>query len=91
MAINKQSQTANLAMLQIVADKLGDLCENVVFLGGCTTALLINDPVSPDVRRTFDVDCIIDVISVSITKYLNALGKKALSNLVKTMLFAAGE
>ena len=65
MIINKQAQAANLAMLTFVAEKLEDLCDDVVFLGGCTTALFINDPVSPDVRRTLDVDCIVDVISLN--------------------------
>ena len=50
-------------MLELVASKLGDLCEEVVFLGGCTTALFITDDAYPDVRYTQDVDCIIDVIS----------------------------
>jgi hypothetical protein len=64
MRINKQVRTANLAMLQFVAEKLGELCDEVIFLGGCTTALLITDIAAPDVRRTLDVDCIVDVISL---------------------------
>lgn len=35
-----------------------------MYLGGCATALFINDPSSLDVRATVDVDCIIDVISL---------------------------
>lgn len=54
----------NLAKLELVARKLGELKEEVVFLGGCTTALFITDPIAPDVRPTLDVDCIIDVISL---------------------------
>lgn len=54
---------SNLRMLEFAATKLGDLCEDLIFVGGCTTALLINDKASPDVRFTMDVDCIIDVIS----------------------------
>lgn len=56
--------TSNLAMLEIVARKLGRLNDEVVYLGGCTTALFINDPLSLDVRPTRDVDCIIDIISL---------------------------
>lgn len=56
--------TSNLAMLELAARKLGKLNEQVVYLGGCATALLINDPLSLDVRPTLDVDCIIDVISL---------------------------
>lgn len=56
--------SSNLAMLEFVARKLGKLNEEVVFLGGCATALFITDPLSFDVRPTWDVDCIIDVISL---------------------------
>ncbi len=56
--------TSNLALLQFAARKLGDLNDSVVYLGGCATALLINDPFALDVRATIDVDCIIDVLSL---------------------------
>ena len=58
-------KAVNLKMLELVASKLGNLCDEVVFLGGSTTAIFITDPFTPDVRTTFDVDCIIDVISQS--------------------------
>jgi len=32
----------------------------MVFLGGCTTALLVTDPAAPDVRATMDVDMIVE-------------------------------
>ncbi len=57
-------KSANLAMLAFVSEKFGDLCSDVVFLGGCATALLISDAAAPDLRHTLDVDCIIDVISL---------------------------
>lgn len=53
--------TANLRMLKLAATKLGSLNDEVVYLGGCTTALFITDPLSLDVRPTLDVDCIIDI------------------------------
>lgn len=56
--------TSNLAMLEFVANKLRELNDEVIYVGGCATALLVNDPLSMDVRPTFDVDCIIDVISL---------------------------
>lgn len=71
---------ANLVMLKFVARKLGDIKEDVVFLGGCTTALFVNDPVSPDIRITLDVDCIVDVLSLKdyyqLEKKLSKLGFK---------------
>lgn len=60
----REQTRSNLAMLELVARKLGALNDEVVYLGGCSTALFINDPLSLDVRPTLDVDCIIDVISL---------------------------
>lgn len=50
-------------MLEAVADALGDdLRERLVFVGGCTTALFITDPITlEDVRATDDVDLIVDL------------------------------
>lgn len=64
MRDNKVIKLANFRMLEFVATKLGDMCYDVVFLGGCTTALFITDSAAPDVRYTLDVDCIVDVISL---------------------------
>jgi hypothetical protein len=78
---------ANIKMLEFIAAKLGNLCNEVVFLGGCTTALFITDLASPDVRYTLDVDCIVDVISLTqyycLEKKLSKLGfKKSLTESV---------
>ncbi len=73
--------SSNLAMLQIVAKKLGELNEDVVYVGGCATALLVNDPLAMDVRTTLDVDCIIDVISLlQYQKFERKLRKKGFKN-----------
>lgn len=50
-------------MLRTVADALGDeLRARLVFVGGCTTALHITDPITlEDVRATDDVDLIVDL------------------------------
>nr|WP_302473961.1 hypothetical protein [Legionella sp. PL877] len=47
----------------IIAHRLGNLCDEVTFVGGCVTGLLITDKAAPDVRFTVDVDCIINVIT----------------------------
>ncbi len=65
MRIDESVKRANLKMLQFIAKQLGILRDQVVFLGGCTTTLFITDTASPDVRYTFDVDCIVDVISLN--------------------------
>ena len=43
---------------------LGPLCDEMVFLGGCATGLLITDPAAPPVRATRDVDVIVEVASL---------------------------
>lgn len=54
----------NLKLLENAARKLGDINDRVAYVGGCATAMLLNDPVSLDVRQTQDVDCIIDIASL---------------------------
>ena len=50
-------------MLDIVAEGLKELADEVVFLGGATTGLYIDDPSYPEVRPTEDVDCIVQIAS----------------------------
>jgi len=58
-AINLQ-----LKMLEAVADALGEeLINDVVFVGGCTTGLLVTDDfIKEQIRYTDDVDLIVDVM-----------------------------
>ncbi len=51
---------ANMEMLCHVAERLATLRKEVVFLGGCTTGLLLTDNAIPDVRPTTDVDLIVE-------------------------------
>lgn len=55
----------NLELLVRVAEALGDLREQVTFVGGCATALLITDPAAAPVRATHDVDAIVAVVSLA--------------------------
>ena len=50
-------------MLQIVADGLGDLKDEIVFVGGAVAELYADDPASSDIRPTQDVDCTIELSS----------------------------
>lgn len=56
-----------LDMLETVAAALGDdLCNQMVFVGGCSTAVLVTDEISlQEVRATDDVDLIIGLSGVS--------------------------
>ena len=55
------SHTHNIQMLEVVAEALGpNLCQEVAFVGGCTTALLLTDEFSrEEVRYTDDVDLVV--------------------------------
>jgi hypothetical protein len=53
----------NLELLISVARLLRPLLDELVFVGGCTTALLITDPAAAEVRSTYDVDAIAKITS----------------------------
>lgn len=53
----------NRQRLLAVANALGDLLSEIVFVGGSTVGLLVTDPASPSVRPTKDVDLIVEVAS----------------------------
>ena len=61
--MNKSSAQHNIELLKLVAHRLEELCDEVTFVGGCVTGLLITDKAASDVRFTVDVDCIINVIT----------------------------
>ncbi|MFH0824225.1 MAG: hypothetical protein V2B18_15845 [Pseudomonadota bacterium] len=51
-------------MVKHVAERLGNLRDRVVFVGGAVVDLLIADPAAPPVRPTKDVDVIVEVASL---------------------------
>jgi predicted nucleotidyltransferase len=53
----------NNAIIERVANALGELNEKVIYVGGATVSLYINDPAADDVRPTKDVDISIKVAS----------------------------
>lgn len=68
-----------LAMLETVAEALGnDLCQQMVFVGGCSTAVLITDEITlQEVRATDDVDLIVGLTGTAQWMQLQeALSKK---------------
>lgn len=50
----------NLPYLRRVAEALGDLREQVVFVGGAVAGLLVTDPLADSVRATRDVDAVVN-------------------------------
>jgi len=55
--------STNIIMLQTVANGLGELKEDMVFVGGSVAELYVNNPAASDIRPTLDVDCVIELRS----------------------------
>ncbi|MGQ2922980.1 MAG: hypothetical protein ACT6UH_25445 [Hydrogenophaga sp.] len=55
----------DLELLSGMAIAMGPLCEQVVFVGGCATGLLVTQPLLADSRVTEDVDAIVEVASLA--------------------------
>ena len=54
----------NIELLTSIATAMGAVREQVVFVGGCATGLLITQPLVADARATEDVDAIVEVASL---------------------------
>lgn len=69
----------NLPYLRQIAEALGDLREQVVFLGGAVAGLLVTDPLADSVRATRDVDAVINttraMFIVLRNKWLNVVSR----------------
>jgi len=55
----------NIGSVEIVAAALGELCEELVLVGGCAVSLLIDAASAPPARVTYDVDLIAVVTALS--------------------------
>ena len=70
----------NLEILIRTVQRLGELTDEMVFLGGCATGLLITDEAAPPIRMTKDVDAIVHVTSLveyyKLSDKLRAVGFK---------------
>jgi hypothetical protein len=51
----------NTELLELAESGLGELVDQVVFVGGATVGLWITDPAAPPVRPTDDVDVVVEV------------------------------
>ena len=58
-----RNQNPNIEILELAVARLGELANEMVFLGGCATGLLISDMAAPPIRATQDVDAIVQVVS----------------------------
>ena len=63
--MDNKAFNVNLDQLTTVAHALGNMLEEVVFVAGSTTALLVDEAGTGHVRQTKDVDFIVDLISTA--------------------------
>jgi hypothetical protein len=56
-------QNPNIEILEMAVARLDALTDEMVFLGGCATGLLISDNAAPPIWVTQDVDAIVQVVS----------------------------
>jgi predicted nucleotidyltransferase len=54
----------NVLRVELVAAALGDLCDELILVGGCAASLLIDAPSAPPARVTYDVDVIAEVTAL---------------------------
>ena len=52
---------SNIAMVERIAQALGDLKEKMIFVGGSVAELYADFPEISDIRPTLDVDCVVDI------------------------------
>ncbi len=55
----------DLPMIALIVDALGELCDSLVFVGGCATGLLLTAPRAELIRATQDVDIVAQVASLA--------------------------
>ncbi len=51
----------NYSMLELALNLLGELADEVVFVGGATTCLYVDSTIADEIRPTEDVDCTIEI------------------------------
>lgn len=62
-----------IGQLELLAKKLGDLSQEIVVVGGCTPALILDVTLAPELRPTYDVDILVRVDSYG--TYINFIEK----------------
>lgn len=66
----------NINRLIVIAEGLGNICRDVVFVGGTVGELYVDDPAATDIRPTMDVDCVIELSTYGSLQELEELLRK---------------
>ncbi|MPY68362.1 nucleotidyl transferase AbiEii/AbiGii toxin family protein [Deinococcus sp. SDU3-2] len=70
------SNAENLRRLAETVRQLGPLAEQMVFVGGSTTALFMTDAAAADVRETVDIDAIVETTRLGYARLTEALNQQ---------------
>lgn len=74
-----KNKTINLGIVKKVAHALGELNEQVAYVGGATVSIYADDPAADDVRPTKDIDIILHIVSFGeLTAFQEKLGQKGI-------------
>jgi hypothetical protein len=65
-----KNATINRGIIKKIALALGELNEQVVYVGGATVGLYINDPAAEDVRPTMDIDISLSIATIGELEYI---------------------
>lgn len=75
-----KNRDIHLDILKLTITALGDLTDELVFIGGSTISLYITEPEVVQVRETLDVDCIVEVSGrIEYEEVIQRLRKKGFS------------
>lgn len=72
-----QADDPNLPYLRSIAQALGELREQVVFVGGAVAGLLVTDPLADPVRATRDVDAVVNASRAMFHRIEQAVAERA--------------
>lgn len=74
----------NLPYLRHIAEALGDLREQLVFVGGAVAGLLVTDPLADSVRATRDVDAVVNANRAMFYRIEQALAQRGFARDVQS-------
>jgi len=67
-----KNATINRGVIKKIARALDELNEQVIYVGGATVGLYINDPAADDVRPTKDVDISLSIATIGELEQIRA-------------------
>lgn len=74
-----KNKTINLGIVKKVAKALGELNDQVAYVGGATVSLYADDPAADDVRPTKDIDIVLHILTFGeLTALQERLGQKGI-------------